>query len=61
MKATINAKGTVITVLSKGDGNDYLSLTDIARFKEKTLMNQRCGQNWIRNRSTIEFLGNGSN
>jgi len=33
MKATINANGTAITVLSKGDENDYISLTDIARYK----------------------------
>ena len=33
MKATINAKGTEITVISKGDENDYISLTDIARYK----------------------------
>lgn len=33
MKATINAKGTEITILSKGDENDFISLTDIARYK----------------------------
>ncbi len=31
MKATINANGTEIAVISKGDENDYISLTDIAR------------------------------
>jgi len=56
MKATINAKGTEITVLSKGDENDYISLTDIAKYKNKDdafiVIN-----NWMRLRDTIEFLG----
>ena len=30
---SIHAKGTEITVLSTGDSNDYISLTDIARYK----------------------------
>lgn len=33
MNATINAKGQEITVVSSGDENDYISLTDIARYK----------------------------
>ena len=33
MRAKINAKGMEITVLSKGDMDDYISLTDIARYK----------------------------
>ena len=55
MKATINAKGTEVTVISKGDENDYISLTDIARYKsdEPTAVIQ----NWMRNRDVIEFLG----
>jgi len=56
MKGTINAKGTEITVLSKGDDNDYISLTDIAKYKNKDdafiVIN-----NWMRLRDTIEFLG----
>lgn len=56
MKATINAKGTEITVLSKGDENDYISLTDIARYKNPDEPKDAV-KNWMRNRSTIEFLG----
>lgn len=55
MKATINANGQVITVISSGNENDYISLTDIARYKsdEPTA----AIQNWMRNKDTIEFLG----
>jgi hypothetical protein len=56
MKATINANGTEITVLSKGDENDYISLTDIARYKNPAEPKDVV-KNWMRNRSTIEFLG----
>lgn len=56
MKATINANGTEIAVISKGDKNDYISLTDIAKYKNKDdafiVIN-----NWMRLRDTIEFLG----
>jgi hypothetical protein len=56
MKATINAKGTEITVLSKGDENDFISLTDIARYKNPEFPADVV-KNWLRTRSTIEFLG----
>jgi len=56
MKATINANGTEITVLSKGDENDYISLTDIARYKNSEFPADVV-KNWMRTRSTIEFLG----
>ena len=56
MKATINAKGTIITVLSKGDENDFISLTDIARYKNADEPKDVV-KNWMRSRSTIEFLG----
>ena len=56
MKATINANGTEITVLSKGDENDYISLTDIARYKNPNEPKDVV-KNWMRSRSTIEFLG----
>jgi len=56
VKAKINAKGMEITVLSKGDLDDYISLTDIAKYKNKDdafiVIN-----NWMRLRDTIEFLG----
>jgi hypothetical protein len=56
MKATINAKGTEIAVLSKGDENDFISLTDIARYKNPDEPKDVV-KNWMRSRSTIEFLG----
>ncbi len=56
MKATINANGNEITVLSRGDENDYISLTDIARYKNPDEPKDVV-KNWMRSRSTIEFLG----
>lgn len=56
MKATINAKGTEVTVLSRGDENDFISLTDIARYKNPAEPKDVV-KNWMRSRSTIEFLG----
>ncbi len=56
MKATLNANGTEITVISKGDENDFISLTDIARFKNPEFPADVV-KNWMRSRSTIEFLG----
>lgn len=56
MKATIKAKGTEITVLSKGDENDFISLTDIARYRNREEPKDVV-KNWMRSRSTIEFLG----
>ena len=56
MKAKINAKGTEITIISKGDENDYISLTDIARYKNPDEPKDVV-KNWMRLRSTIEFVG----
>ncbi len=51
----ITALGIDISVASKGTVDDYISLTDIARYKsDETKM---VIQNWMRNRNTIEFLG----
>ncbi|MEI2707987.1 MAG: KilA-N domain-containing protein [Chitinophagaceae bacterium] len=52
---TIIVKGTEITIFQNAQ-SDYISLTDIARFKdiERT---ETIIQNWIRNRNTIELLG----
>ena len=52
---SIHAKGTEITVLSTGDANDYISLTDIARYKSDAP--DDVIKNWMRTRDTIEFLG----
>jgi len=53
--STIEVQGTAITVLSQTD-EDYISLTDIARFKDSERTDYII-QNWLRNRNTIEFLG----
>lgn len=52
---TINVKGTEISIFQH-ENSDYISLTDIARFKdlERT---EIIIQNWIRNRNSIELLG----
>jgi len=55
-KGTIIAKGTEITVLSQGNNNDYISLTDIARYKN-SLLPKNVVANWLRIRNTIEYLG----
>ena len=51
---TINVKETSISII-KFDEIDYISLTDIARFKSNE-PNIVIG-NWMRNRNTIEYLG----
>jgi hypothetical protein len=53
--ATIEVQGTAITILS-GLREDYISLTDIARYKDAERTDYLI-QNWLRNRETIEFLG----
>ena len=55
-KGKITAKGTEIAVLSKGTPDDYISLTDIAKYKnaEEPFI---VVNNWMRVRNTIEYLG----
>ena len=52
--AKINVSNTDITIVKVNEA-DYISLTDIAKFKSDN-PNAVIG-NWIRNRNTIEFLG----
>ena len=52
----INANGTEISILLQGNENDYISLTDMARYKDKQRTNYII-QNWTRARNTIEYLG----
>ena len=52
---TINVQGTEITIF-QGEANDYISLTDIARYRDASNMDAII-QNWLRNRNTIELLG----
>ncbi|MEI2694685.1 MAG: KilA-N domain-containing protein [Saprospiraceae bacterium] len=51
----INVKGTVVLIYTE-QSEDYISLTDIARFKDADRSDYLL-QNWMRNRSTIEFMG----
>ena len=53
---TIEAQGTQIAVLSKSNEDDYISLTDLARHRNPHEPKDVVG-NWMRLRSTIEFLG----
>ncbi len=53
--AKINVLSKEITVQTR-DEQDYISLTDIARYKEADRIDHVI-QNWMRNRNTIEFLG----
>jgi hypothetical protein len=55
-KGKIQAKGTEITVLSVGTSDDFISLTDIARYKNP-LEPKDVVANWLRLRNTIEYLG----
>ena len=48
----MNVNGVDIAVVKK-DNEDYISLTDMLRFKEGEFF----FHNWLRNRNTIEFLG----
>ena len=51
----INVKGTEVVIYSKKK-EDYISLTDIARHKNPEAPRDII-KNWIRTRSTIEFIG----
>ena len=55
-KATIEAKGFAIQIYTEDFKNDYISLTDIAKYKNKEEPNVVVS-NWMRNYNTIEYLG----
>ena len=55
VKSTINANGVEIRVASSNEA-DYISLTDIAK-KRNPEFPADVVKNWLRSRSTIEFLG----
>lgn len=56
VSGTITAKGVNIHAKLSSDSNDYISLTDIARYRDAE--NPRfIIQNWLRNRNTLAFLG----
>lgn len=51
----INVQGNKISLISD-KANDYISLTDMARFRDSERTNYII-QNWMRTRSAIEFCG----
>ena len=55
IKSTINANGVEIRITSSKEA-DYISLTDIAK-KRNPEFPADVVKNWLRSRSTIEFLG----
>ena len=55
MKETIHAKGFDIRIYTTDFENEFISITDIARYKSD--MPHDVVKNWLRNRETIEFLG----
>lgn len=55
-KGKISAQGREIAVLSKGTDDDFISLTDIASYKNADFPSDVI-QNWMRTRSTVEFIG----
>ena len=52
----IIVQSTEISVLLGGNEEDYICLTDMARYKDVERTNYII-QNWMRSRSTIEYLG----
>ncbi len=55
IKETITAKGLKIGIYTEDFQNEFISLTDIARYKSDDPT--AVIQNWMRNRDTVEFLG----
>lgn len=56
IKETIHAKGIAINVYTTDFQNEFISLTDIAKYRNSDDP-RFVIQNWMRNRNTIEFLG----
>ena len=55
VKETIPAKGIDISIYTTDFQNEFISLTDIARYKSDEPNDVI--RNWLRNRDTLEFLG----
>lgn len=53
---SLEAKGQQISIITSEDQNDFISLTDIAKYKNSTDP-RFVVQNWMRNRNTLEFIG----
>lgn len=56
IKSKIEVNGVQISVVSKMRDADYISLTDIAKYRNKTAPADVV-KNWLRRKDTIEFLG----
>ena len=56
VESIIRAQNINITMISNVENEDYISLTDIARYSNPTAPKDVI-KNWMRSRSTIEFLG----
>ena len=56
IKETIHAQGIEIGIYTTDFENEFISLTDIARYRNEDDP-RFVIQNWMRNRNTIEFLG----
>ena len=54
-KEVLSVRGTDVVIVNQ-EGSDYISLTDIARYRDSERSDYIL-QNWMRNRSTIEFIG----
>jgi hypothetical protein len=52
----MNVKGTEIVILLENDKEEYISLTGIARYRDSERSDYIL-QNWLRTKSTIEFVG----
>ncbi|MDR3125486.1 MAG: KilA-N domain-containing protein, partial [Candidatus Nomurabacteria bacterium] len=52
---TLEVNGSEIVLFAK-ENEDYISLTDIAKYRDRDNASQVI-QNWIRSYATIEFLG----
>ena len=55
-KETIKTNGFSIQIYTEDFKNDYISLTDIAKYRNSDAP-RFVIQNWMRNRNTLEFIG----
>ena len=56
MKDKIHAKGIDISIYTTNFENEFISLTDIAKYRNEDDP-RFVIQNWMRNKNTVEFLG----
>ena len=56
IKHNINAKGIGIRIISSDSEDDYICLTDLAKYKNSDEP-RFIIQNWLRNRNTLEYIG----